>query len=197
MDQPRDPRAAAPNGWNRGRPRRRAAPAVAAALAVVALALLGAILLLPGLAPGASPSPAASTSSGPTGSCTDPCLSNAPVESPPAVTPSPLPSFIRPTPTPLPTFATYVVRPGDSLSSIARTFATTPRSLAWWNRGTYPNLDPQSAAYDPNHVEPGWVLSLIPGVIVDDLHPPTPSPGLATPSASPGPAATTAVTPGA
>jgi hypothetical protein len=171
---------------------------VAAALAVVALALLGAILLLPVLAPGASASPE------PTASCIEACTTPSPVASSPTVTPSPLRTFIRPTPTPLPTFATYVVRPGDSLSSIARTFATTPRSLAWWNRGTYPNLDPQSAAYNPNHVEPGWVLTLIPGVIVDDLHPPTPSPGLATPSASPGPsaaspgpAATPAGTPGA
>ena len=32
--------------------------------------------------------------------------------------PTPAPSFVRPTPTPLPTFLTYVVRSGDTLSSI-------------------------------------------------------------------------------
>ena len=159
---------------------------MAAALALVALALLGAILVLPGLTPGASRAPTASASSGPTGSCADPCLSDTPFASRPAVTPSPPATFVRPTPTPLPTFLSYIVQPGDSLTTIARVFATTPRSLAWWNRGTYPNLDPLSVGYDPNHLEPGWTLSLIPGVVVDDLNPPTPSPGLATPSISPG-----------
>jgi peptidoglycan/xylan/chitin deacetylase (PgdA/CDA1 family) len=71
----------------------------------------------------------------------------------------------------------YTVRAGDSLNSIADDFATTARSIAWWNRGTYPNLDPQSAGYEPDHIEPGWVLVVIPGVTVDDANPPTPSPG--------------------
>ena len=34
--------------------------------------------------------------------------------------PSSRPSFVRPTPTPLPTFLVYTVRPGDTLTSIAR-----------------------------------------------------------------------------
>lgn len=86
----------------------------------------------------------------------------------------------------------YVVRAGDTLSSIARSFSTSPRSLAWWNRGTYPTLDPESEAYAPNHIEPGWTLVLIPGVIVDDASPPSASPGSSgalptpTPGGSPG-----------
>lgn len=149
-------------------------PAVAALLASVAVALLAAIVLLPGLIPGsASASPTASrTTPGGTGS-----LPTDPAEA----TPTPLPSFTRPTPTPLPTFTSYVVRVGDSLNSIARTFSTTARSIAWWNRGTYPNLDPTSSGYDPGHIEPGWVLVVLPGTTVDDANPPTPSPGPPTP----------------
>ena len=82
----------------------------------------------------------------------------------------------------------YVVRPGDTLTSIARNFRTSPRSLAWWNRGTYPTLDPESEAYVPNHIEPGWTLTLIPGVIVDDANPPSPSPGSSAPVPTPTPA---------
>src|SRR5204863_8946207 len=76
------------------------------------------------------------------------------------------PSFGRPSPSPQPTFASYAVRVGDSLTSIARTFSTTPRSIAWWNRGTYPALDPTSETYDPNRIEPGRTLVLIPGPTV-------------------------------
>jgi hypothetical protein len=95
------------------------------------------------------------------------------------------PTFVRPSPRPQPTFTSYVVRVGDSLTSIARAFSTTPRSIAWWNRGTYPTLDPTSGIYDPNRIEPGWILVLIPGTTVDDASPPTPSPGTATPSPGP------------
>ncbi len=106
--------------------------------------------------------------------------------------PSPSPTFSRPTPTPAPTFTSVVVRAGDSLNSIADRYGTTARSIAWWNRGTYPSLDPESEAYEPDHIEPGWVLVLIPGVVVDDASPPTPSPGLptSTPGASVGPTPT-------
>ena len=94
------------------------------------------------------------------------------------------PTFGRPSPSPQPTFTSYVVRVGDSLTSIAGTFSTTPRSIAWWNRGAYPTLDPTSEVYDPNRIEPGWTLVLIPGKTVDEASPPTPSP--APPTASPG-----------
>ena len=106
------------------------------------------------------------------------------------------PTFLRPTSTPGPTLASYRVKPGDSLSSIARTFSTSPRSLAWWNRGTYPSLNPEAESYDPNHIEPGWTLVLIPGVILDDTNAPSPSPGGPTipptvgPSGTPGSSAT-------
>jgi hypothetical protein len=84
----------------------------------------------------------------------------------------------------------YVVRPGDSLNSIAARFNTKARSIAWWNRGQHPNLDPESPVYNPGLIEVGWSLVLIPGVIVDEEHPPTPSPGPATPAPSqPAPAA--------
>ena len=51
------------------------------------------------------------------------------------------------------------MKTGESLNTIADLFRTTARSLAWWNRGTYPNLDPESPAYAPDHIEPGWVRS--------------------------------------
>lgn len=147
------------------RPRRALdSPWVAAALAIIVI-LLAVLLIVPGLisGPGSSPSPTAGGSSAPTAS------------------PSPaVPSFARPTPSPAPTFTTYVVRQGDTLNSIAREFDTTARSIAWWNRGTYPSLDPESESYDPDRLEVGWALVLIPGLEVDDTNPPTPSPGPAT-----------------
>jgi len=100
--------------------------------------------------------------------------------------PTPRPSFVRPTPTPLPTFFVYVVRSGDTLSSIARTFATDMLSLAVWNRDRYPSLDPESEGYAPDRIQIGWALRLIPNVRIDpeDLLEPT-----ATPAATGGPSA--------
>lgn len=140
-----------------------ASPQFAGALAVVVL-VLAAVLIVPGLF-GPSSSPA------PTGS---------PAASLPAPTASPspaAPTFVRPTPSPNPTFTSYVVHPGDTLNSIATTFATSARSIAWWNRGAYPSLDPESEGYNPNRLEVGWVLVLLPGMVVDENNPPTPSPG--------------------
>jgi len=150
-------------------------PWLAGLLAVVAIALLATIVALPQILAtltttpeptAAAPSPSPSPSPSPTG-------------------PTPEPTFTRPTPSPAPTFVTYRVKSGDSLTSIATTYRTTGRSIAWWNRGTYPSLDPESATYDPNRIQIGWTLVLIPGAVVDDSNPPTPSPGPATP----GPAA--------
>jgi len=103
--------------------------------------------------------------------------------------PPPLPSFIRPTPTPLPTFFVHVVRSGDSLSSIATTYATTRLSIAFWNRSAYPSLDPESPEYRPNRIVVGWMLRLIPNLAIDEeeLLQPPPSqaaPSQPTPSAS-------------
>ena len=90
--------------------------------------------------------------------------------------PSGPPSFIRPTPTPLPTFLMYVVRSGDTLTSIARRHGTTARSLAFWNREVYPSLDPDSPDYAPNRIEVGWLLRLVPNVDLDPEDLPEPSP---------------------
>ena len=103
--------------------------------------------------------------------------------------PTPPPSFIRPTPTPLPTFFVHVVRSGDTLSSIASTYATTEISIAAWNRGAYPSLDPESPEYRPNRIVIGWMLRLIPNLEIDEeelLQPATsqPTPGQPAPSAS-------------
>jgi nucleoid-associated protein YgaU len=78
------------------------------------------------------------------------------------------PSFVRPTPTPLPTFLSYVVKAGDTLDSIARAHGTTARSIAFWNRSTYPSLDPDSSAYAPDRIAIGWVLLLVPDIEIDE-----------------------------
>ena len=70
---------------------------------------------------------------------------------------------------------------GDSLLAIARHYGTTGRSIAYWNRETYPTLDPDSRDYAPNRIEIGWKLRLIPNVTLDDQGPlpsghPTPIP---------------------
>lgn len=137
-------------------------PWTAAALAAVAIVLAG-VLILPGLLGSSGLGPTATP-----GGSAGPSL---------VPSPSPVPTFARPTPSPAPSFVSYVVRSGDTLNSIARQFATTARSIAWWNRGTYPSLDPESEAYNPDRLELGWVLVLIPGQVVDDANPPTPSPG--------------------
>jgi hypothetical protein len=92
--------------------------------------------------------------------------------------PTPVPSFVRPTPTPLPSFLAYVVKSGDNLNTIAHRFGTTGRSIAYWNRATYPSLDPEAPSYKPNLVRIGWTLVLIPNVVVDEqtLPEPTPNP---------------------
>jgi nucleoid-associated protein YgaU len=78
------------------------------------------------------------------------------------------PSFVRPTPTPIPTFLSYVVKAGDTLDSIARAHGTTARSIAFWNRSTYPSLDPDSSAYAPDRIAIGWVLLLVPDIEIDE-----------------------------
>ncbi len=104
--------------------------------------------------------------------------------------PTPTPSFVRPTPTPQPTFLVYTVVSGDSLDKIAKKFGTSSRSIAYWNRATYPSLDPESGAYRPNDIKVGWTLLLIPHKEVDPENlptlPPTPGPSSGgTPSGSP------------
>lgn len=96
---------------------------------------------------------------------------------PVATGPTPPPSFSRPTPTAFPTFAIYQVAPGDTLTSIARRFETTPRSIAFWNGVRFPSLDPDGPGYAPNDIRVGWDLVLVPGVdIADEQEPPSPPP---------------------
>ena len=57
-----------------------------------------------------------------------------------------------PTGTPA-TGTAYTVKAGDSLSSIARAFATSSRQLQAWNANRYPSL-----ATNPGVIEPGWIL---------------------------------------
>ena len=106
--------------------------------------------------------------------------------------PTPSPSFTRPTPLPTPTLLPYTVKRGDTLTSIARAFRTTPRSIAFWSRGNHPSLDPESATYRPDRLEVGWVLLLLPDAVFDEdeLFDATPEPSTAASvGASPSPVA--------
>jgi peptidoglycan-N-acetylglucosamine deacetylase len=58
------------------------------------------------------------------------------------------------------------VRSGDTLASIARSNGTTWQSLVFWNRESYPSLDPANAAYNPHRLEAGWQLQVLPGTVV-------------------------------
>jgi hypothetical protein len=84
----------------------------------------------------------------------------------------------------MPTFMTYVVGRGDSLNTIAHRFGTKARSIAFWNRATYPSLDPESSRYKPNSIQVGWTLVLIPGVIFDENAIPEPTDTLSPPPSS-------------
>jgi peptidoglycan/xylan/chitin deacetylase (PgdA/CDA1 family) len=102
----------------------------------------------------------------------------------PVPTPSPVPTATAlptpqptPTPVPAPTPLIYTVKAGDRLLTIAKRFKTTGRSIAYWNRAKYPSLDPDSPKYDPNRIEIGWMLTITPGVTLDQ--PPDASPGSA------------------
>lgn len=137
-------------------------------LGIVAAISLGACVPPPTNRPTLSPDDRAGSPSLPP--------TEAPIPTPSG--PGPVPSFVRPTLGPSPTFLVYDVRSGDSLNSIARLFGTTARSIAFWNRARYPSLDPDSEAYEPDRIEVGWTLLLIPTEVVDedDLPDPTPTP---------------------
>jgi hypothetical protein len=104
--------------------------------------------------------------------------------SPTLSAPTPRPPIIPPTPTPRPTFLVYVVARGDSLNTIAHKFGTTARSIAFWNRSTYPSLDPESARYRPDLLKIGWTLVLVPNDVVDEQDLPEPSSSGADPAAA-------------
>jgi hypothetical protein len=132
-------------------------PAIAAATAILTVAVLGGCLPT-----GTRGSGAASTSG--VAPATAPVAS---VDTRPSG-PTPTPSFVAPTPTPAPTFLVVTVKKGDSLNTIAHQFGTTARSIAFWNRTTYPSLDPESPSYKPGLLKPGWTLSLIPNLVYDE-----------------------------
>jgi peptidoglycan/xylan/chitin deacetylase (PgdA/CDA1 family) len=139
---------------------------------LVALALAG-TLFVGACGATASPTPVPSSSQGPS--------------APPSARPSPSPTASpSPTPLPSPTPVEYEVRAGDNLTSVARRYDTTARSIAYWNRDTYPSLDPDSPEYEPDRIEVGWRLRLWPGQTVDEASPPpgaspTPRPSLSIP----------------
>jgi hypothetical protein len=89
-----------------------------------------------------------------------PVVTPSPAPTPPPPTPTPAP----PTPTPGPEYTLHKVVRGDSLTSLARTYKTTGRSIAYWNRDEYPSLDPESPRYAPDDLQRGWVLRILPGV---------------------------------
>lgn len=113
------------------------------------------------------PPPAGRTTPEPPATSTEPTAGAQPSADPGAA-PTGSPSFVRPTPRPSPTFLAYEVRAGDTLTSIARQFGTTARSIAYWNRSRYPSLDPDSPNYQPGLIKIGWLLLLIPTAVVDE-----------------------------
>jgi len=144
----------------------RAHPAARVPLlaAVVALALA---LLSCSPGPYESASPSAGSTGQPSASLTPaPTASAAPASATPG--PSPFPTVSEPSGSPEPSFLVYTVVRGDSLLGIAARHGTTGRSIAYWNRDTYPSLDPDSRDYAPNRIEIGWKLRLIPNVTLDD-----------------------------
>jgi peptidoglycan/xylan/chitin deacetylase (PgdA/CDA1 family) len=155
----------------------------------VVAVLLAVVLLIVACGGPASPSPSASIggSPSPSGPATSPT---------PTPSPSPSPS---PTPVPSPTPIAHIVVAGDTLTSIARRYETTARSIAFWNRATYPSLDPDSPDYDPNTIQIGWTLAVWAGQVVDEQSPPpgpsaTPRPSLSiAPSSTPVPGETSVV----
>jgi hypothetical protein len=122
-----------------------ARPARFAAVALVALAVLAWGCLPSSIRPTPIPTPTPTPTASPQ----------------PTPTPTPPP----PTPTPGPTFKLHTVVRGDSLGSLARKYQTTARSIAYWNREQYPSLDPESADYQPNRLDRGWVLRVLPGEV--------------------------------
>jgi LysM domain len=97
----------------------------------------------------------------------------------------------------MPSFFVYTVRPADSLLSIAHRYRTSALSIGFWNRDRYPTLDPDSTGYEPDAIQVGWHLQLIPDTTFDgndsggggdpNASPDTSDPPSAAPSDSPAP----------
>ncbi len=139
--------------------------------------LLALLVVLTACSPGESPSPSI-----PSPIVSAPASPASPSEAPsedPSSSPSPDESQ-TPTATPseAPTGTTHVVRAGDTLSAIARSYGTTVEQLQAWNQDRYPSL-----ATNPSVIEPGWelIVSGDPGVTPR----PTPTAAPATPKPTP------------
>jgi peptidoglycan/xylan/chitin deacetylase (PgdA/CDA1 family) len=105
---------------------------------------LAVVLLVAACAPAVSPSPSASVRSS---------KQPAPIETPfGTVLPSEVESS-APSATPASAGTAYTVKPGDTLSLIARTWGTTVQQLQAWNAASHPSL-----VTDPNTLQAGWVL---------------------------------------
>ncbi|RLT39388.1 MAG: hypothetical protein DWI58_13125 [Chloroflexi bacterium] len=130
------------------------------------------------------------------GACLPPTVGPTPSPSPatPApsawATPAPSPSPSGPTPSPTPAFIVHTVVASDSLLSIGERYDTSGRSVAYWNRTTYPSLDPESPDYAPDRIQIGWELVVYPGTEYDPESEATPVP-------SPAPHASLVIPPGA
>ena len=133
--------------------------------AVIVFAVLALAVLACAPGPNQTPSPSSAAPASPTAAATTAVASGS--SSPTAGSATP-PASSAPTAGPSPSFFVYTVVRGDSLLSIARRYGTSGRSIAYWNRDTYPSLDPDSKGYDPNRIEIGWKLKLIPNVTLDD-----------------------------
>ena len=103
-------------------------------------ALLALVLTVAACSTTPSPLPSAPTSAQPSATAT-PFGTTSPTDTPAQIA------------SPTPAGVSYVVRSGDTLSSIARAWGTTVQQLQSWNAGHYPSL-----ASDPNTLEAGWVL---------------------------------------
>jgi len=84
----------------------------------------------------------------------------------------------------------HVVARGETLTSIARRYHTTARSIAFWNRAAHPSLDPTSPKYAPDRIAVGWALQVMPNTVYDESAEteapsvsPTPLPSLVIPPA--------------
>jgi hypothetical protein len=147
------------------------------------LAMSSLVALLVAVAVACVPQPAGRRTQPPVAVSVAPATEAPPTAAP--ATPSPSPSFSRPTATPQPTFFVYRVRSGDTITSIAKKHDTTVRSIGYWNRATYPSLDPESSRFKPDDIRVGWTLLLIPGTEVDPdeiTPPPTVPPASEEPS---------------
>jgi peptidoglycan/xylan/chitin deacetylase (PgdA/CDA1 family) len=136
------------------------------------------VLLIVGVLLAACASPQATPSAVPSvrgGIFTPPPSPSASPSAGPSVTPAGTPS-----PSGTPAGTSVTVRPGDSLSAIARAYGTTVGQLQAWNAARYPSL-----ATNPNVIEPGWILIVSGDPNVTPIPTPTPPPPTPRPTAAP------------